>query len=520
MADSRTAVIMFIVSFITIVASEDITVSTTLGNITGETEEDIFDGATIKVIKFLGIPYAEPPIGSLRFNRPVEKGQFTDTFVAKTMPAQCFQNWALLRLMGDDPTTMHMDEDCLYLNIFIPGHGPINSLQKRAVMIWIYGGGFSIGSQNNYDAKTFVGLNDVILVTFNYRMSVLGFLSNAEDNGSGNYGLWDQHEAIKWVNKHIESFGGDPQKVTIFGESAGSSSVIYQAMYEGNSGLFQRVIAQSGSANSPWAYHRYPAKRFNQFANKSGCAEMTDAKKVIECLRDLSIENITELVGVSDDFFPSKDGTFVTMRPTDVFRNDTTEATAILKRLGKLDMIIGVNSAEGGELISVLDLMTENKQSTNGYSKEAFGSIIVPFGVEKAKLKESSTISNAIQQQYFDWTEPDNTDEIFQNTINLISDIEYNNPVTKTALAHSDAEEAGKLFFYVFDHNGLLSDDRLDGASHAEEIAFVLGFPTSFAFLYTIFGLAIPQNEIDLSRKMMKYWTNFAKSGLVARHYS
>ena len=513
MADPLIGAISLIVALVNIVVCEDVTVVTTLGNITGETEEVTFDGSTFDVTKFLGLPYAEPPIGSLRFNKPIEKGPFTTTFIAKTMSVECVQNLELLRIMGEDPLTKHMAEDCLYLNIFVPGGGAINKSQKQAVMIWIYGGGFSTGSQNSYDAKAFVGLNDVILVTFNYRLSLLGFLSTAEDNWSGNYGLWDQHMAIKWVNKHIGSFGGDSQRVTLFGESAGSSSVIYQAMYEGNSGLFQRIIAQSGSANSPWAYHRNPTERYHNFANKSGCLnETTNTRKVIECLRDLSVNNITELIGISDDYFPIKDGKFVTMRPTDVFRNDTIVAGDILKRLGKLDMIIGVNSAEGGELIAYVDALVGNNQLTNSYSKDAFASIIVPFGFERAKLKESTTLLKAFQHQYFDWTDPENTDKIFHNTVNLISDIEYNDPVTKTALAHSDTGEAGKLFFYVFDYNGLISDDRLNGASHAEEIAFVLGFPTSFAFLYTIFGLTIPQNEIDLSRKMMKYWTNFAKS--------
>ena len=514
MMGSLSGVISLIVTLIKIAVCEDVTVETSLGNITGETEEVTFAGSTFDVTKFLGIPFAEPPTGSRRFNKPIEKGPFKDTFIAKNMSAECVQNWEQVRIMGEDPATMKMDEDCLYLSIYIPGRGPINKSQKRAVMIWIYGGGFSTGSQNAYDAKAFVGLNDVILVTLNYRLSLLGFLSTAENNWSGNYGLWDQHMAIMWVNKHIDSFSGDPQRVTIFGESAGSSSVIYQAMYEGNSGLFQRVIAQSGSANSPWAYHRNPTERYHSFANKSGCLnETTSAMKVIECLRNLSVNEINELVGYADDFFPVKDGKFVTMRPTDVFRNATDEAWDILKRIGKLDIIIGVNSAEGGELIPLIDLLTGTNQTTNGYSKEAFDNIIVPFGIERAKIKESVTLSKALIHQYFDWSEPENRERIFQNTVDLISDIEYNDPVSETALAHSDSDEAGHLFFYVFDYNGLLSDDRLDGASHAEEISFVLGFPTSFAFLYTYYGITIPQNEIELSRKMMKYWTNFAKTG-------
>ena len=437
-----------------------------------------------------------------------------DTFIAKDYSAQCIQNWQMLKAIGLNPATIHMDEDCLHLSIFAPGVGPIDKTQKRAFMIWIYGGRFAFGSQNTYDAKALVGLNDVILVTFNYRLSLLGFLSTAEDNWSGNYGLWDQHMAIKWVSKHIESFGGDPQRVTIFGESAGGASAVYQAMYEGNAGLFQRIVSQSGSANAPWAYDINPTEMYYKFANKSGCLDKPTAKiKVIECLRNLSVIEITELVGMSDDFLPVKDGKCVTMRLTGVFLMDTDAALDIQKRLGKLDMIIGVNSDEGGALVPLLDMLTGNTQSIEGYSKEAFDSIIVPFSLERGQMKDSATLVRAVQQQYFDWSDPGNTDKIFHNAVNLLSDIEHNDPVTKTAIAHSNTGEGGKLFFYVFDHNGVLSDDRLDGASHAEEMPFVLGFPPFFVFLYTLSGLTVHQNEIDLSIKMLKYWTNFAKTG-------
>ena len=462
---------------------EDVTVQTSLGNITGSTEMVTFDGSTFGITTFLGIPFAEPPIGPLRFSKPKERTTFDDTFVAKIMSPICVQNVEQLIVLGLDPTTMTMDEDCLYLNIYAPGEGTTNSHQKRAVMIWIYGGGFAVGSQNGYDAKALAGLHDVILVTLNYRLSVLGFLSTDEDNLSGNYGLWDQHMAIKWVNTHIESFGGDPQRVTLFGQSAGSASAVYQAMFKGNEGLFQRVILQSGSANSPWAYDHNPADMYISFANKSGCLfkhQHHKSMKVIKCLQDLSIPEITELVGIADEFLPVRDGDFVTMRPTDVFLNATEEADVILKRLKKLDMIIGVNSAEGGALIPMLDFVMGNTQSTTGYSKDALDNFILPFALGKAKMKQSTTLVKSIQHQYFDWSDPGNASKVFHNTVDLLSDILFNAPVTQAALVYSDTKGNGKLFFYVFDHNSLLSDDRLLGAAHIEEVRFVLGFPPSF----------------------------------------
>ena len=511
---SRTGIISLIIVLTYSVVSEDVTVETNLGNITGEVEELTFAAATFHITKFLGIPFAEPPTGSRRFHKPIEKGSFESTFVAKTMSAQCVQNWDKLKSIGFDPASVRMDEDCLYLNIFIPGRGPINKSHKLAVMIWIYGGDFQIGSQDAYDAKVLVGLNDVILVTLNYRVSFLGFLSSAENNFSGNYGLWDQHMAIKWVHNHIESFGGDPLKVTLFGESAGSASVIYQALFEDNSGLFQRVIAQSGSANMPWAYEQNPSEVYYNFVNKSGCLNGTsNAMTVINCLRNLSVSEITELVEFADDFRPVKDGKFVSIHPPDILHNKINQASNVLKQFGKLDAIIGVTSNEGGMFIPMIDKLTGTNETTKGYSREAFDNVIVPFSIKAAKLIQSRTLSSALIHQYFDWSEPDNKEKVFENTVDMISDVEFNNPITKTALAHSDTDESGTLFFYVFDHNSILSDDRLSGATHAEDIPFVLGFPKLFALIYTLYNITIPQNEIELSRKLMKYWTNFAKTG-------
>jgi cholinesterase/neuroligin len=142
-------------------------------------------------------------------------------------------------------------EDCLYLNIYAPKKPEQG--EKLAVMVWFHGGGFIVGSADIYPADHLAVYGDVVVVTVNYRLTVFGFLSTGDEHAPGNYGLWDQRMALDWVNKNIEGFGGDPARVTIFGESAGAASVIYQGLYPDNRGLFQRVVAQSGSAGSWWA---------------------------------------------------------------------------------------------------------------------------------------------------------------------------------------------------------------------------------------------------------------------------
>lgn len=261
--------ILFVVVFATSVVCHDVMVSTELGDIIGHTSSFNFI-EDHNITQFLGIPYAEPP---RRFERPEIKENFSEPFVANTSSPWCYQNPAWIRNnFGVDASTLDQSEDCLYLNIYIPGTGQIDTENPLAVLVWIYGGGFNQGTQDWYNAKALVALKNIILVTFNYRLSALGFLSIPEKNGlSGNYGLWDQQMAIEIVHRHIRTFGGDPLKVTIAGESAGASSVVYQALYEDNKGLFQRAIPQSDSINNGFAYENDPTGKFWNFANLTNC---------------------------------------------------------------------------------------------------------------------------------------------------------------------------------------------------------------------------------------------------------
>lgn len=494
--------------------AKDVTVETDLGDITGEVEELTFDGKSLNVTKFLGIPFAEPPIGSRRFAKPIRKSSLIGNFVAKTMTSTCIQNSAFLSGSGTDPKTLNQSEDCLYLNVFIPGTGPVDKTKKYAVMIWIYGGDFQVGYQHTYNAKTLVGLNDVILVTLNYRVSFLGFLSTSEDNRSGNYGLWDQHMAIQWVHDHITNFGGDPKRVTLFGESAGAASVVYQALFEGNDGLFQRVIAQSGSANTAWASEKNPGSVYMNFANKTGCINESQIE-IINCFRKMNVTEIMDNVGYSDSFRPVKDGHFVKIHLVELFRNTSAEAWNILSLFGKLDFIFGVTSSEGSVYLGYLDKLTTTNSGIkpSGYSRETFENSIVPFAIKQGKLKDSTALKTAIIHQYSDWTDPTNEVQILKKTVDLFSDWSFNADIVQSAMAHSETAGDGRLYLYVFDQKGALSDARMNGANHGEELAFVLGFPARLEALYHRFGITIPPVYYALSRKLMEYWTNFAKTG-------
>jgi len=207
-------------------------VSTTKGKVKGVQKVDHQS--------FLGIPYANPPIGELRFQEPHEMDHWEDikdTSKFKPIPPQAYQE--------DPPIDQEENEDCLYLNIWTPATDD----KKRPVMFWIYGGGFLIGagSRPRVEGKHLCVYGEVVVVTFNYRLGVLGFLNLP--NIPANLGILDQIAALKWVKENIANFGGDPNNITIFGESAGGMSVAILLSISRAKGLFHKAIIQSGAAN-------------------------------------------------------------------------------------------------------------------------------------------------------------------------------------------------------------------------------------------------------------------------------
>jgi para-nitrobenzyl esterase len=227
------------------------------------------------VEQFLGIPYAEPPVGALRFRPPVPL-LLAGELNATTFGSECLQGTAT------DPVG---DESCLFLNVYRPAN--VDASQRLPVMFWIHGGSFTSGAGSDYDPRRLVKTNGVIVVTINYRLGPLGFLAlpalsgEAGDGLSGDYGLMDQQEALRWVKANIATFGGDPARVTIAGESAGGASVCAQLTSPLASGLFSQAIIQSASCI---ALGVADAERFGtDTAAAIGCSTPTDH---LTCLRD------------------------------------------------------------------------------------------------------------------------------------------------------------------------------------------------------------------------------------------
>ena len=249
-------------------------VRTPSGSVLGTTSETL----GVNVSRYYKIPFATPPIGNFRFTKTVPVVPWGTTINSTKYGPSCVQSIpaGYVFIIPNQDTS----EDCLHLNIFVPETN-IASNQLKPVMVWIHGGAFVVGSATMYDGSYLAAQGDVIVVTVNYRLGILGFLSFG--NLRGNYGLWDQLEAIRWIKRNIRSFGGDPSSITIFGESAGAASVALHSTIPRNRGLFQRSIMQSGSYSNPWTFGINMVEGMRQYTETVGCND--DGNRNVEsCL--------------------------------------------------------------------------------------------------------------------------------------------------------------------------------------------------------------------------------------------
>ncbi|KAI2532481.1 neuroligin 1, partial [Homo sapiens] len=308
-------------------------VATNFGKIRG-IKKELNNEILGPVIQFLGVPYAAPPTGERRFQPPEPPSPWSDIRNATQFAPVCPQNiidgrlpevmlpvWFTNNLDVVSSYVQDQSEDCLYLNIYVPTEdvkriskecarkpgkkicrkgGPLTKKQTddlgdndgaededirdsggpKPVMVYIHGGSYMEGTGNLYDGSVLASYGNVIVITVNYRLGVLGFLSTGDQAAKGNYGLLDLIQALRWTSENIGFFGGDPLRITVFGSGAGGSCVNLLTLShysEGNrwsnstKGLFQRAIAQSGTALSSWAVSFQPAKYARMLATKVGC---------------------------------------------------------------------------------------------------------------------------------------------------------------------------------------------------------------------------------------------------------
>ena len=265
------------------------------------------------VSQFLGIPFAAPPVGELRWRPPQDVAHWTQTLAATKFGKTCAQP---VRGIFTVPSN---EEDCLFLNVYTADPLPA-AAAKRPVMVWFYGGGMYSGESDDYDGSKLARRGGVVVVTLNYRVGAFGFFSHPAINGEGhpaiNYGIMDQQAALKWVQRNIAAFGGDPGNVTIFGQSGGGTGVTSNLQSPLSKGLFHRAIDESG-IRIEYVSLEARTKAATDFAAAAGCADQS-----AKCLRALTPEQILAHGGGIMKLvtaFPSPDGTVITHPAAEAF---------------------------------------------------------------------------------------------------------------------------------------------------------------------------------------------------------
>ena len=314
-------------------AARELLVQTSFGPVEGFENEGVFS--------YRSIPYAAPPLGELRWKPPVEPAPWTETLATTERPNGCVQ----AAFNGLPIPGFVAGEDCLYINVDTPTAG-----SDLPVMVWIHGGGFTLGEGVQADGGTAGKLiaqqTDTVVVSMNYRLGQLGLLAHSalsaesETGASGNYGLMDQVAALRWVQENVAAFGGDPENVTIFGESAGAFSVCGHLTSPKSAGLFHKAILQSGSCERPWSTLEAAEAQGDAFAGALGCTEDED---VLACMRAKPAKEVLDALppgpnfgfnpseGPSGSWWPILDGDFFTEQAADAFASgDFNQVPTIL----------------------------------------------------------------------------------------------------------------------------------------------------------------------------------------------
>lgn len=489
---------------------ETVIVRVTQGSLRGQ-KVKTEAGATY--YSFHAIPYAKPPVGRLRFKAP--------------QPAEPWEGIRDALKEGDvAPQTGVFQyksysgvEDCLFINVFTPKLPVSTTDVLKPVMVYIHGGAFCLGSGNSqmHGPSLMMNTGEVVLVTMNYRLGALGFLSTGDKVVPGNNGLKDQVLALRWVQQNIAQFGGDPDNVTIGGVSAGGASVHLQVVSPMSKGLFHQAIAQSGSAFCPWAAEDPAIARSKAFrlGEAMGC-KTSDSKELVEFLMKVPAQQLTEGIEkvlneeekhpLSFFFQPviekekHKDEVFLPDKPIDLIRNG---------KFNKVPLIIGVTSREGKLIMPDLVEHTSWYNSlTDDWEPLLSVNLKLPKGTEQ--IKETA---HKIQEFYFG--DKAVSKETWPQLIDVYGDILFNVWAYRTA-KEQQSKSSAPVYLYQLSHEQKaahflpsgITDISIPGAPHGADLGYL--FETSFI---TDPFPHLDDEYMNVSSKLLKMWINFSKTG-------
>ncbi|OXB84032.1 UNVERIFIED_CONTAM: hypothetical protein H355_015543 [Colinus virginianus] len=350
---------------------------------------------------FLGLPFAKPPVGPLRFSEPQPPEPWRGVRDATSYPPMCLQNKEIGQFFSDAVTNrkekvrLQMSEDCLYLNIYTPVS--TESQEQLPVFVWIHGGGLVFGAASTYDGSALAAFDNVVVVTIQYRLGIVGYFSTGDKHARGNWGYLDQVAALQWIQENIVHFGGDPGSVTIFGESAGGISVSALILSPLAKGLFHRGISQSGTA-----------------------------------IRSLFTENPEEEAQPSMFISASVDGVFLPMSPRQLLSE---------KAINAVPYMIGVNNCEFGW---VIPKMMKFPDFTEGLDKEVARQVLQ----SSFALSIKNVTSDTVDRVFNEYTgKAESRAQVRDGLLDALGDLVFVFSATETARYHrgNATEEENKL---------------------------------------------------------------------------
>ncbi|KRT84539.1 hydrolase, partial [Oryctes borbonicus] len=423
---------------------------------------------------FEGIPYARPPVGDLRFEPPKEPYNWTGTWIANTKH-QCIQSfnlpWAKATVIGD--------EDCLYINVYVPREKPSPS-DNLNVIVHIHGGAFMMASGHMYAGPEYLMDEDVIFVTMNYRLGPFGFLSTEDDVVPGNNGMKDQSLSLLWIQKNIKYFGGNPDSVTLTGMSAGGASVHLHYFSPLSKGLFHRGFSESGTALDPWVLQENGLGKAKRLAVFVGCP--TDSsKEIIDCLRSRSgskiLEHVKELSpmmgSASAPFAPviekQTEGAFLTQHPYEIL---------VDKTVADVPWIVAISEQE--EYLFALNLAESFAEYYDKFEKLAPYILDYNYTVSEAEKPE---VGKKIKDYYFQGSID------YEKLGKLLGDRFFFVGADTSAKLQAKANKS-PVYLYILGYRGQHSIGEMFskvpkkiGASHGDAVLYYLKTPVSEASL-------------------------------------
>lgn len=516
----------------------DCLINSTTGLIQGHAL--VINGA--RICEYLGIPYAQAPVGKLRFKHPVPMKRWNKTWLADEWPANCvqtFPSWAKFMMR---PVINEINEDCLYINIWSPhtAEDQDTGLGMNPILFWIHGGGFQFGSGTLQETNGSVlsASTSSVVVTINYRLNAFGFLnlnSFNPDSGSwnehsfdiqGNQGLYDQSLALDWVRSNAIHFNGDTDLITLWGQGMGGISTSIHLISPLMRNKFKRAIIQTGTMFTSRQMYSRSEMVGEEFVNLLNCAQgegdyesgggeegNSGANYVIECLQRKSFEEIRFAV----EEINSKNPISFLFSPFEKFLNfsSPSEIKTDLKKFinpNLSDIIFGFNSDEGSLLLnSLLPEQFPTKSEPKVSSIEEAKEILTNLFVNRLNVPKS-VINVGLNSAFTNAKTSSGKDEQSQEIVKSMIDFVGNNIfICPTILAAQEISSQinQQVSVHLYTYTSRSSYNKLPswfGAIHNEEVPVMFGHPVRFPDEYT-------SNERSLSLKLMQMIGDFAKTG-------